>query len=291
MTTSAGPVALYDLVSVTRETSRESETFSGQPVGGPYGRIFGGQLIGQATSAASGTVNHDRVAHSLHAYFPRAGRSDLPVEYEVERVRDGGFFSVRSVTARQGDRVLLRAALSFQRPREGLEHQSEHPVGYPDPDEVAGEDVDEALASDGTRPEHRRFVELRRIPRTLDPGASTTAQAVWMRAARRGGDRSAAVGRAAMAMATDYTVLETVLKSHGLSFRTPGLSIASLDHSLWWHAEGDLDDWLLYVQESPWSGGERGLVSGRIYSRDGRLLASIMQEGLLRLAATHEEVG
>lgn len=272
---------LYGLVEVVPVAE---DAFRGTPVGGPYGRVFGGQLIGQAVESATATVDAARPSHSVHAYFLRAGRADLPIGYDVERVRDGGSFSVRAVTGRQGDRVLVRATVSFQERLDGLAHQAERPVDYPDPDSLAEDvGVGEALGPGGERPAHRSFVELRRVPRALDPAGGPTGQAVWMRARRRGAEHPASVYRAALAMATDFTVLETVVSAHELSFDMPGVSVASLDHAVWWHADADLDDWVLYVQQSPWSGHERGLVSGRLYDRSGRLLASVAQEGLLRL--------
>jgi acyl-CoA thioesterase-2 len=276
---------LYDMVTVHRVACRAPgiDSFTGHPVLGPSGRIFGGQLLGQAVSAATATTATDtgRVSHSMHAYFVRAGDAARPVVYDVERVRDGRSFSVRSVRAHQDDRLLFTTTLSFHEPGPGFSHQVESTVKYPDPDSVPLDDDSLATPRSG----HRSAVELRRVPRNLDPEAAAgrSGPAVWFRAASPGSPVTEAASRAALALATDFTILEAVVDRHGLTFSTPGLTVVSLDHALWWHAPANLDDWVLYVQESPWAGGERGLVSGRLYDRGGRLVASVAQEGLFRL--------
>jgi acyl-CoA thioesterase-2 len=287
-------INMYDMVQVEADPERPN-AFVGDAVPGPYGRIFGGQLIGQSVMAATATIENrsERVAHSLHAYFVRAGDSSRPVQYDVETIRDGRSFSVRSIRAYQGGRLLLTATMSFHGAYTGLEHQIGLAGRYPDPEdlpsEVQGKD---AAKHDGASiPGHRTSVELRRVPRALDPGAPA-GQAVWLRA--RVGEserptRQVSADRAALAMATDFTVLESVIIGHGFTLSTPGLSVASLDHSVWWHAPASLDEWVLYVQESPWAGGERGLVLGRLFNLGGDLLASVTQEGLVRVAAAAAE--
>jgi acyl-CoA thioesterase-2 len=286
-------VDLYDMVAVERAGSSVT-AFRGLPALGPYGRIFGGQLIGQTVSAATAEVESaqpGRVVHSLHASFLSAGDSGRPVDYEVRTVRDGRSFSVRAVEARQDGRLLLSATLSFQVPEHGgLSHEAPWAGGYPDPESLdpAEGDLSAPVPAGSTRPRHRAAVDLRRIPARLDPRADDVraGQAVWLRAVAPRAGITDAVGRAVLGMATDFTVLESIVKGHGLSFATPGLTAASLDHALWWHAPAALDDWVLYVQESPWAGGQRGLITGRIHSRGGRLLASMAQEGLVRLATS-----
>lgn len=284
-----GNMDLYDMVAVEREPTRPA-TFVGNLVPGPKGRVFGGQLIGQAVMAATATVESasERVAHSLHTYFVRAGDSSLPVHYDVETIRDGRSFSVRAIRANQKGRLLLTATMSFHATSAGLEHQTGISGRYPDPEGLPETTHRrEAFGSDVGRLGHRDSVELRRVPRELDPGTSgdNARQSLWLRA--RGAtvrpNRKDTVTNAALAMATDFTVLESVVFRHGLTLSTPGLSVASLDHSVWWHAPASLDEWLLYVQESPWAGGERGLVFGHLYSRRGQLVASISQEGLVRV--------
>lgn len=272
---------LYDMVAVERTaaTASGTETFRGRPVPGSRGRVFGGQLIGQAVAAAAAAVDRarpGRVAHSLHAYFLSAGDPRTTIDYEVSAMRDGRSFSVRSVRALQDGRLLLTAALSFQAPAEGPSYERPWTAEYPDPESLP--------AGDRERPGHRTAVEIRRVPAELDPlpTGSGPGQAVWLRAAAPRSDVSDLVGRAALAMITDFTVLEPVVNGHGLTFDTEGLSVASLDHAMWWHAPAALDEWMLYRQQSPWSGGQRGLVTGRLHARDGRLLASVSQEGLVR---------
>jgi acyl-CoA thioesterase-2 len=275
---------LYDMVAVTgvpggrgAEALPGFDVYRGRPVVGPYGRVFGGQLVGQAVMAASATIGESRPAHSLHASFLRMGDSGQPIDYEVSTVRDGRTISVRTVSAHQHGRELLTATLSFQAPQGGLAHEVAVAIGYPDPDSLEPGAL-ETLA-------HRAVVEIRRVPDRLDPKGpdNRAGQAVWLRAVTPRAHVSPAVGRAVLAMATDFTVLESAVKALGLTLASEGLTVASLDHSIWWHAPAALDDWVLYVQESPWSGGHRALILGRIYARDGRLLASIAQEGLLRL--------
>ncbi|WP_157157342.1 acyl-CoA thioesterase II [Diaminobutyricimonas sp. LJ205] len=287
---------LYDLVAVrpVNPGGSANESFVGTPVPGWYGRLFGGQLIGQAVTAASmSLLGQERLAHSLHAYFVRAGRADTPVSYDVETVRDGRSFSVRTVRANQDGRLLMTVGLSFQDPKEGLRHQTVSVGDYADPDSLPPDDGIHipAAIGDGGRG-HRSFVELRRVPQDPDPGNGGRArQAVWLRARLPLGERSEAVNRATLAMATDFTVLESILRGHDLTFAAPGLSVASLDHAVWWHAPASLDDWILYEQESPWAGGERGLVHGRVFDRAGGLLASVTQEGLVRLSGPAVHAG
>ncbi|WP_035696795.1 acyl-CoA thioesterase [Glycomyces tenuis] len=277
---------LYDMIAVERidGSADGAETFRGTPVSGPYGRVFGGQLIGQAVAAATTAVEQTRpgrAAHSLHAYFLSVGDPRNPIDYEVAAIRDGRSFSVRSVRARQDGRLLLTAELSFQDPAKGPTHEEPRTTAYPEPESLPTCERGPAGAV------HRTAVEIRRVPPELDPKSELgprPGQAVWLRAAAPRSGVSDRDGRAVLAMATDFTVLESVVKGHGLTFATEGLTVASLDHSMWWHAPGALDEWVLYLQESPWSGGQRGLVTGRLYTRDGRLLASVVQEGLLRIA-------
>lgn len=285
-------INLYDMVQVDSEPECPN-SFVGDPVPGPYGRIFGGQLIGQSVMAATATIEtgSERVAHSLHAFFVRAGDSSRPIEYDVETIRDGRSFSVRSIRAHQEGRLLLTATMSFHGASPGLEHQTGLVGRYPAPEDLPDEEhSNEAPRPDADSPGHRTSVELRRVPKQLDPGAPArrAGQALWLRARGAGTERparQATAHRAALAMATDFTILESIIFGHGLTLSTPGLSVASLDHSVWWHAPASLDDWMLYVQESPWAGGERGLVLGRFYNRGGDLLASVAQQGLVRVPA------
>ena len=285
----AAVVNLRDMVRVDRPDG--NDRFVGDLVSGPFGRIFGGQLIGQAVTAATTTIatHSERQAHSIHAYFLRKGDAAIPVTYQVDSVRDGRSFSVRSIRAFQHDRVLLTATMSFHDARDGLTHQADRAADYPDPDSLQPDNRLLDVPADSQNPGHRSAVELRRIPPKQYPPAagSPPGQAVWIRSRTPAGAHSPALDPAVLALSTDFTVLESIVYGHGLTFATPGLSIASLDHAVWWHAPGNMDDWLLYIQSSPWAGGERGLVTGRIYDRHGKLLASVAQEGLIRLEPKH----
>ena len=285
----AAVVNLYEMVRVDRVEG--GDRFVGDLVSGPFGRIFGGQLIGQAVSAATATTTtySERHAHSLHAYFLRKGDATRPVTYEVDRVRDGRSFSVRSVRAFQDGRVLLTATMSFHDANGGLTHQVDRAGDYPDPDSLPPDNrFLDVPPTDSPQPGHRSAIELRRIPTELYGTAqgSPPGQAVWIRSRTQMDAHSHSLYPAALALSTDFTVLESIVHGHGLTFATPGLSIASLDHAVWWHAHGNMNDWLLYIQSSPWAGGERGFVTGRIYDRGGKLLASVAQEGLIRLDRT-----
>lgn len=280
-------ICLYDLVTV-QSTPHDPDVFVGNAVPGRYGRIFGGQLLGQSVMAASATVDPQRVAHSLHANFVQAGNPAVPVQYRVERIRDGRSFSLRAVRAWQGDRLLMTETMSFHEAGKGLDHSRSHDDRYPAPEDL------ETYAGGAQRAytsvenlAHRAYIELRPVvARGLQYANGDYGQAVWLRAKESRRDllaTHAAVHRAVLALASDFTLLEPVVHQHDLSLSTPDVAIASLDHSLWWHTDGGLDDWILYVQESPWAGRGRGFACGRLFDRDGRLLASVAQEGLVRV--------
>jgi acyl-CoA thioesterase-2 len=239
--------------------------------------IFGGQLIGQAVVAASRTVAEGRLAHSMHAYFVRAGDSAQDIRYHVEKIRDGRAFSVRSVSAFQGARLLFMLNASFHELAPGLEHVSPPLVGFPDPDafeHFAHEREDEIG--------HRYLLETKRVPPELDPRGERAGQAIWVRALAATGGPSV-TDRASIALTTDLALLEPVLLGHGITFGHPGLRAASLDHAVWWFEDASLDEWLLLLQESPWAGHGRGLLRGSVHTRDGSLVAVVQQEGVLQL--------
>lgn len=280
---------LYDLVTV-QSTPHDPDVFVGNAVPGRYGRIFGGQLLGQSVMAASATVDPQRVAHSLHANFVQAGDPADPVQYRVERIRDGRSFSLRAVRAWQGDRLLMTETMSFHEAGRGLDHSMSHDDRYPAPEDLetyAGGAQGAYTSVENLA--HRAYIELRPVPAGGPQRASGDyGQAVWLRAreSRTGlSATQAALHRAVLALASDFTLLEPVVHHHDLSLWTPDVAVASLDHSLWWHTDGRLDDWILYVQETPWAGRGRGFACGRLFSRDGRLLASVAQEGLVRVPA------
>ncbi|WP_432492913.1 acyl-CoA thioesterase [Kineococcus auxinigenes] len=263
-----------------------ADVFTAPNLPGWRPRLFGGQVLGQATVAASRTVPADRPVHSLHAYFLRPGDPEVPVHFAVERLRDGRSFSARRVQALQNGVAILSGIASFQSPAQGLEHADPAP-DVPEPEELTSDlELLDAVDHPAARQLGRgRLTDVRHVEPAiyLRPGEERTArQAVWMRLDGRLPDDEV-VHRAALAYASDFTVLEPVLRRHGLVWATPGLNVASLDHAMWWHRPARADEWFLYVAQSPTAGGARGLSTARVYDRQRRLVASVAQEGMLRL--------
>jgi len=286
---------LEDLIGLLRLEQIEDNIFRGdsRDIGSP--QVFGGQVIGQALSAAQNTVD-DRVAHSLHAYFLRRGDVNAPIIYEVDRSRDGGSFSNRRVVAIQHGRPILNLAASFQIPEEGLEHQFEMPdvpgpEGLKDLTEVA-KDMLEYIPS-----KMRRFLtdkrpfEFRHVePVDFEhPGKLPPRRHVWIRAVSRLPDNPV-LHQNLLTYVSDYELLGVATLPHGLSFTRGSVIMASLDHALWFHSEVRMDEWLLYAMDSPSSSGARGLARGQLFTEDGRLVASTTQEGLMRVVDPDEWV-
>jgi len=253
----------------------------------PHGRVFGGQVLAQTVLASSKTVDEDRTIHSLHGYFLRPGSVDSPITIAVDRIHDGRSFSTRRTQAYQHGLPIFSMIASFQDHDPGLDHQIDMPSDLPQP-----EDLPTVAARIG-HIEHdiARFwatshaFDMRHVPSPIFlavEGEPVAHQAVWMRTFGAMPD-DPALHRAAFAYASDHTLLESVMRRHGVPWVTPGLKIASLDHAMWWHRPGRVDEWFLYVQESPNAIGGRGLALGRIYSRDGALIASTAQEGMIRV--------
>jgi acyl-CoA thioesterase II len=247
-------------------------------------RIFGGQVAGQALVAAARTVEPDRRVHSLHAYFLRAGDPKVPVLYEVDRLRDGGSFTTRRVAAIQHGKVIFNLSASFQVSEEGFDHAFVMPE-VPPPDDLptmrerlARSGVDAAPWIDRPRPIDIRHVDW------PDPGnarAPEPRQHVWLRADGRLPD-DPLVHTIVLTYASDMTLLDTATLPHGGSWFAPDRFMASLDHAMWFHRSFRADDWLLYAQDSPNASGGRGLSRGLVFARDGTLVATVMQEGLVR---------
>ncbi|MGB3722766.1 MAG: acyl-CoA thioesterase II [Pacificimonas sp.] len=283
--TAAGLVAeLLDVLDLERI---EENLFRGQNTADAEFRLFGGQVIAQALVAASRTVDDDRPPHSLHAYFMRPGAIDVPVVYQVERDRDGRSFSTRRVVAIQNGRPIFNMAVSFQVEEEGYEHQFDMP-DVPGPEELITEkEWRESFADKVPETFRERFTRERAIDfRRVDPSppgreAREPAQNIWFRVQGEVPD-DAAVHRCLLAYASDMTLLSTCQRPHGLQWFSGKVQVASLDHALWFHAPFRADEWLLYAQDSPRASGARGLNRGSIYSREGVLVASVAQEGLIR---------
>ncbi|GAB3585637.1 acyl-CoA thioesterase [Calidifontibacter terrae] len=269
---------------------RELEIFVGRSQTTPQGRAFGGQVLAQSLIAAGRSVQAveglgDRAVHSLHAYFIRPGDSHEPIRFAVENLRDGNSFSVRRVYAMQNGETLLSATLSFQAPAGGLDHQAPMP-SVPDPDRVRTT-AEELEGIDHPVADHwrSRAVDVRTVEGALffKPGRQqNAAQNVWMKTTGALPD-DALIHAAVMAYSSDYTLLESVLRRHGLVWSDRRLRPASLDHSMWFHRPGRVDEWLLYQQESPSASGGRGLGMGKMFSLDGTLLCTVAQEGMVRV--------
>lgn len=280
----SGLLAALDLTDTGARTSED--IFTGPSQWMPQGRVFGGQVLAQALVAAQRTLPDDRSVHSMHAYFLRPGDIDLPITFSVDRIHDGRSFSTRRTQAYQDGVPILSAIASFQDNDEGLDHQVEMPKDLPEPESLPT--TAESLAS-VDHPVARywaseRPFDMRYVPSPIFisvEGAHVAHQAVWLKSVGPMPD-DMNLHRAALAYASDYSILESIMRRHGLAWATPGVKVASLDHAMWWHREARVDEWLLYVQESPNAIGGRGLSLGRIYDRAGRLIASIAQEGMVR---------
>ena len=277
---------LIELLSLER---LEDNLFRGQSrdIGTKY--VFGGQVLGQALSAAQATLDQPRNAHSLHAYFLRAGNIEAPIVYEVDRTRDGGSFSVRRVTAIQHGKVIFFCAASFQDEETGGEHQLSMPeVPMPEDLEPAPRLSADALARLPTKVQRwldrQGPFEFRHVyPRDdLNPPKRPPYQQVWFRLVEKVGD-APELHRALLAYASDFHLLGTATFPHGISYYQPNVLMASLDHALWFHRPFRADEWLLYSIDSPSAQSGRGLARGQVYDRSGRLVASTAQEGLIRV--------
>ncbi len=273
----------------------QADVFVGQSERQPWGRVYGGQVLAQALVAAQRTVDPDgrtRPVHSMHAYFLRAGDDTEPITFSVERLRDGRSFSARRVHAIQFGRPILNMAASFQIPAGGLEHSEPMPPDLPDPDDLPTlAERYPGLEDPGARRWLReRPLDLRHAaePSYVMPSEQRLSHVqLWMRAAGAIPPEidTPALHAAVLAYASDYSMLEPVLRRHGRVFAEPGIKMASLDHAMWFHRPARVDAWLLTHLVSPSAQGGRGLGMGRIHSADGTLIASVAQEGMIRIPA------
>ncbi len=280
---------LDELVKLLALERIEENLFRGQSQDLGWGTVFGGQVLGQALSAAVQTVPADRHAHSIHAYFLRPGDVNKPIVYEVDRLRDGGSFTTRRVIAIQSGRPIFNMSASFQIEEEGFHHQDEMPKA-PDPDSLRP-DREQLIDFAAKLPVGMRDRALAQQPfdfRTVDglddlltAPARAPQRSDWLRAAGNLPD-DPALHRYLLAYASDHGFIGTALLPHGITWLSPGMHVASIDHVMWFHQSFRVDDWLLYVIDSPAAHGARGVVRGRIFTRDGCLVASAAQEGLIR---------
>ncbi|MEZ4432053.1 MAG: acyl-CoA thioesterase II [bacterium] len=279
---------LIDLLALERI---EENLFRGPSQDLGWGTVFGGQVLGQALSAAAQTVPPDRLVHSLHAYFLRPGAVDRPIVYDVDRIRDGRSFTTRRVVAIQSGRPIFNLAASFQVEEEGFEHQDELPEA-PGPDGLLSEQDLARVIADRIPPKMReraladRPIESRPVEpqNPFKPAASAARRMVWFKAMRALPD-DPALHRYLLAYASDFSFLGVAMQPHGVSWLTPGMHVASIDHTMYFHRPLRMDEWLLHVVESPSASGGRGLVRGRWFDRQGRLVATTAQEGLIRRKA------
>jgi acyl-CoA thioesterase-2 len=283
--------ALDQLLSILDLETLEENLFRGLSPQVGWQRVFGGQVIGQALVAACRTVE-GRVAHSLHAYFLRAGDPAVPIIYEVDRIRDGGSFSTRRVVAIQHGQAIFSMAASFQKEELGMEHHMAMPDVPPPEDlpseaELKAKFIDKLPEPVKVYWQHERPIEIRPVDlsRYFSAENRDPSQQVWIKAT---GDLGSNLGddlalhQCVLAYASDFTLLDTALIAHGRFVFDPKLMLASLDHAIWFHESFRAEDWLLYVQDSPSSGGGRAFCRGTLFTRDGRLVASTAQEGLVR---------
>ena len=278
--------ALDALVGILDLEPIEVNIFRGQSPDEKRQRVFGGQVAGQALVAAGRTVEPDRHVHSLHAYFLRPGDPDVPILYEVDRIRDGKSFTTRRVVAIQHGRPIFNLSASFHVDEDGLDHQAPMPASV-DPDMLPtfherNARWAEEMGDWYTRP---RPIDTRHVddpPRGSERGPRRPSQQVWFRADGTLPD-DPLLHACVAAYASDMTLLDSILLAHGVSWQDPRLMVASLDHAMWFHRPFRADEWLLYDQESPSSHGARGLGQGHIYTREGTLVVSVVQEGLVRL--------
>lgn len=280
--------SMLEALTLTSSIARTREDiFTAPSQWQPHGRVFGGQVMAQAALAAMNTTQEDRHIHSLHGYFLRPGDIAEDITFAVDRIHDGRSFSTRRVQAYQKGLPIFSMIASFQDEDPGLEHQATMPSGIPDPESLPSaqevlSSINHPIADVWAK---TRAFDLRHHPSSLYvsvDGDPVPHQAVWLKSVGPLPD-DPAIHRAALAYASDFSILEPVMRAHGVSWATPGLKVASLDHAMWWHRFTRADEWFLYVQESPSARGGRGLSLGRIFAQDGTLVASVAQEGMVRV--------
>ncbi|MDG1702860.1 MAG: acyl-CoA thioesterase II [Pseudomonadales bacterium] len=255
-------------------------------------RVYGGQVIGQALVAASRTVSTDRSAHSLHGYFLRAGDTDIPILYKVDRIRDGKSFTTRRVVAVQRGQAIFTMSISFQVDEGGLNHQFDMP-DVPVPDDLQTEDEIRQVQSKNWPKEFQdsfsgsSAIQVKPIEPMdlLNPKPAEPVQRCWMRCGDKLPD-DPRIHQCVLAYLSDWSLLDTATRPHAVSFMQDNVQVASLDHAMWFHRPFRADEWLLYDQDSPSASGARGFNRGLIYNQSGELVASTTQEGLVRIHQT-----
>jgi len=282
--------AMDELLDILDLEQLEHHLYRGRSPKLDWQRVFGGQTIAQALVAAQRTVEPERQVHSLHGYFMRPGDTKVPIVYEVDRIRDGGSFTTRRVVAIQHGQAIFSLEASFQQDEVGLEHQLSMPRDVPAPDTLLsqrellgkfGEAVPEGIRRywERDRPIEMKPVMLKHYTsrEKLEP-----EQNIWIRTTSPVPE-DRATQAAVLAYLSDMTLLDTSTFAHGRAIFDRDIQAASLDHAMWFHRSHSLDDWILYTQDSPSTQGSRGFTRGSLFARDGTLIASVAQEGLIRL--------
>jgi len=289
---------LGELIEILRLERIEENIFRGQSQDLGWGRVFGGQVVGQALSAAEQTVPEGRAVHSLHGYFLRPGDAKRPIVYTVDPIRDGSSFTTRRVVAVQNGRAIFSLSASFQIDEPGLDHQADRMPDVPPPDDLLNErqlgeryleQLPEAVLKSIPEGMRERIVAERPIEvRPIDPMDPMKPEArepikhVWFRVNGSLPDAPPSIHQYLLAYASDFHLLGTSMQPHAVTWLTPNMQVASIDHAMWFHRPFRFDDWLLYDMDSPSSQGARGLARGRWFTREGVLVASCAQEGLIR---------
>lgn len=279
---------LDELISLLRLEKIEENIYRGQSYDLGFDGVYGGQVLGQALAAATRTVPPERKAHSLHAYFLRPGDATRPIVYEVDPIRNGLSFSTRRVKAVQKGRAIFNMSASFHVVEPGFDHQSRAPR-VPGPEGLAPDvEIYRNIAHRFPEPARTKFlcpqpIEVRQVEpmNPFEPEKRDPVRYLWFRAIGRMPD-DLSIHQYLLAYASDYGLVITSLYPHGQSYWQPDMRVASLDHAMWFHRDFRMDDWLLHEMTSPSAFRARGMAEGKIYSRDGKLVASVTQEGLIR---------
>ena len=279
---------LEELLRLLKLEKIEGNVFRGQSQDLGFGSVFGGQVLGQALSAAYQTIQSDRKAHSLHAYFLRMGDANKPIVYEVDCIRDGKSFTTRRVVAIQKGRAIFNMSASFQIDEPGFDHQDRAPVviepeGIESELELAMQVADKIPDSIREKILCKKPIEFRPVNpiNPFSPEKRAPVRYTWFKAIDKMPD-DPIVHQYMLAYASDYGLVATSLYPHGHSYWESDMQVASLDHALWFHRDFRMDEWLLYVMKSPNAYKAKGLNNGKIYTREGKLVASVTQEGLIR---------
>lgn len=281
---------LSDLLESLHVEQLDTFLFRGDTIKLPLPQVYGGQVLAQSLNAASRTVDGERHPHSLHAYFLRRGDQDHPIIYDVDPIRDGGSFSTRRVVAKQHGKAIFNCSISFQDIEQGMEHQMDMPEGVPEPESLESDSsfYRRVLPAEDLRREllfiPDNVVDMRSVNHRhpLKASPQEPVKGFWLKFNGELPDQ-AALHRTLLTYISDWGLLEASFYPHPVGFLTKGLQVASLDHAMWFHQDFRLDEWVYYHIDSPRSAHSRGFNRGSFYSRDGCLIASSTQEGLMRI--------